>query len=269
MFLRLFFWLFLVANSVLLVFRLGYFDSLLTHKNEPLRMANQLNADKIRLQPVVAEAKPPAPEQAAPSVPAVVAAPTTAEKPAVATPVPAVPATLATPAAATSVATPAAAPVEKPLPRIACTEIGEFAISEVRRIEPRLSSLALGERQSRRNVREVASHMVFIPSQGSKAGADKKAAELRRIGVTNLFIIQDNSALRWGISLGVFKTEAAARAHLASLSHKGVRSARVGARSVSTSKVAYQLRNLEPATVQALDKILADFPDQKKRECAQ
>ncbi|MBS1170828.1 MAG: hypothetical protein H6R01_1746 [Burkholderiaceae bacterium] len=111
--------------------------------------------------------------------------------------------------------------------------------------------------------------MVFIPSQGSKAGADKKAAELRRMGITNLFIIQDNSALRWGISLGVFKTEAAARAYLTSLGQRGVRSARVGVRSVSTSKVAYQLRELEPATTQALDRILADFPEQKKRECGQ
>jgi len=142
-------------------------------------------------------------------------------------------------------------------------------LADIKRIEPRLATLALGQRQSRRNVREVASHMVFIPSQGSKAGADKKAAELRRMGITNLFIIQDNSALRWGISLGVFKTEAAARAYLTSLGQRGVRSARVGVRSVSTSKVAYQLRELEPATTQALDRILADFPEQKKRECGQ
>ncbi|MBS1187523.1 MAG: hypothetical protein H6R04_1541 [Burkholderiaceae bacterium] len=254
-----------MANGALLAFRLGYLDSMFTHKNEPLRMANQLNADKIRLQPP--GSKPAAPSPAASVAPsassASIAVPASASVAPVAT---------APPAAATApTPTPVAAPPAPPAPaaKIACVEVGEFAVTDIKRIEPRLATLALGQRQSRRNVREVASHMVFIPSQGSKAGADKKAAELRRLGVTSLFIIQDNSALRWGISLGVFKTEAAARAYLASLNQRGVRSARVGARSVSTSKVAYQLRELEPATAQALDRILADFPEQKKRECVQ
>lgn len=201
-------------------------------------MENQLNADKIKLLP-----------------------PGTVKKPAVAS------AATAPPDTASVSAVAAIAPEPKVAQRVACTEIGDFALPEMKRIEQRLASLSFGERQLRRNVMEATSHIVYIPSQGSKAGADKKAGELRRIGVTNFFIIQDKSPLRWGISLGVFKTDAAAKAHLANLNRKGVRSARIGARSVSTVKVAYQLRQLDPAELQALDKIMENYPEQKKRDC--
>jgi hypothetical protein len=39
---------------------------------------------------------------------------------------------------------------------------------------------------------------VYIPPQGSKEGAEKKAGELRALGVSNYFIMSDNSPLRWG-----------------------------------------------------------------------
>lgn len=239
MFLRLFFWLFLLANGALLAFRMGLFAPMFPVKTEPRRMENQLNAEKVKLLP-----------------------PGTVKRPALASAGTAVP-----PDAASVSASAAVAPEPKGAQRVACTEIGDFTLTEMRRIEQRLVTLSLGERQLRRNVMEVASHIVFIPSQGNKAGADKKAAELRRIGVTNFFIIQDKTPLRWGISLGVFKTDAAAKAHLANLNRKGVRSARIGARSVSTVKVAYQLRQLDPTELQALDKIMENYPEHKKRDC--
>ncbi|MEA5098569.1 MAG: SPOR domain-containing protein [Burkholderiaceae bacterium] len=252
--LKFIFWVFLLANGALLAFRLGYFDPLFASKNEPQRMENQLNVDKIR---VVSSSTPKAPTASAD--PSAAAAPST---PALAPAAASTPATVAAPA-------PAPAPAaEKPQPPVACTEIGEFSLAETKKIEPRLATLSLGERQARRNIRDVASYIVFIPPQGSKLAADKKVAELKRMGVTNYFVIQDNSSLRTGISLGVFKTEAAAKAQLNSLNQKGVRSARIGARSVSTSRVAYQLRDLDAASMQALDKILTDFPAQKKRECS-
>ncbi|MBI3283233.1 MAG: SPOR domain-containing protein [Burkholderiales bacterium] len=150
---------------------------------------------------------------------------------------------------------------------IACLEVGNFAQTDATRIEEKLKQLALGERQSRINVVEVAAHMVYIPSQGSKDGADKKAGELRRLGISDFFIVQDQSNLRWGISLGVFKTEEAARLHLNNLNNKGVKSARIGPRSVSTTKFAYQLRALSQEEKSKLDAIRADFPQQESRNC--
>lgn len=150
---------------------------------------------------------------------------------------------------------------------IACLEVGNFQQSDIPRIEEKLKSLAMGDRQSRINVVDVATHMVFIPSQGSKEGADKKAGELRRLGINDFYIVQDQSNLRWGISLGVFKTEEAAKLHLNNLSNKGVRSARIGPRTVSTNKFAFQFRAMSAEEKSKYDVIKAEFPAQENRNC--
>lgn len=224
MMLKFFFWILLLANGALLAYQQGYFDTLLPSGREPVRVKDQLNADKIKLIP------PPAPTP----VPEPVAAQATEEK--------------------------------KP-ELIACTEIGNFNPDEAKRFRAQLASLPLGERVSQRSIQEVASHMVFIPPLADKESAEKKAGELRRMGIEDFFIIQDNSSLRWGISLGVFKQEEAARAHLANLAQKGVRSARIGQRSVTSNLVAFQLRELDAEAKSALDKIKGDFPKQDLRSC--
>ncbi len=149
----------------------------------------------------------------------------------------------------------------------ACTEIGNFNPDEAKRFSAQLASLALGERLLARPVQEVASHMVYIPPQVDKESADKKASELRRLGVEDFFIIQDNSPLRWGISLGVFKMEEAARTHLANLNQKGVRSARIGQRSVTSNLVAFQLKELDADAMSVVEKVKAGFAKQEMRKC--
>jgi hypothetical protein len=149
----------------------------------------------------------------------------------------------------------------------ACTEIGNFSADDAKRFEARLAALSLRERVSRRSIQEAVTHMVYIPSQGDKDGADRKAAELRRLGIDDFFIIQDNSPLRWAISLGVFKVEEKARAHLVNLSRKGVRSARIGPYNVTTTMVAFQLRELNADMKAGVEKIKADFPKQEMRAC--
>ncbi|MDR3479122.1 MAG: SPOR domain-containing protein [Burkholderiaceae bacterium] len=165
------------------------------------------------------------------------------------------------PAAATNAAAAntAAAPV--------CREIGNFDNAAAKRFEALLQPLALGDKLSRRDIEEVANHIVYIPSLGSKEAADKKAAELRRLGVADFYVIQDAGDFRWGISLGVFRTEDAARALLAAMNQKGVHSARLGLHSVAATKVAYRLRNLDAAALAGLDKATAEFPRVETHSC--
>lgn len=163
-------------------------------------------------------------------------------------------------------------PVVTPSPEkqesvVACMEVGNFLQGEAKRFHARLAALSLGEQLTQRSIQDVASHMVYIPSQGDKEGADKKAGELRRLGINDFYIIQDNSTMRWGISLGVFKLEEAARAHLAAMNQKGVRSARIGERTVTTNLVAFQLRNLDAEMKAGVENIKRDFPKQEIRGC--
>ena len=164
-----------------------------------------------------------------------------------------------------SVAT--APPVVVPPPVIACTEIGNFDPAEAKLFETKLAPLSLGDKLTRRNVPEGGQSMVFIPSQGSKEGADKKAGELRARGVKDFFVIQEGTELRWGISLGIFSTEQAARTYLATLNQHGVHSARIGPYKATSSKIAFQLRQLDEGLKGSVDKIKADFPHQEMRAC--
>lgn len=285
--LKFFFCILLLANGALLAYQQGYFETLFPSGREPARIKNQINADKLKLEkPPEAEpaqneaATPPASvapaTQAAPATPGTTTPSTPAAPP---PPAPTAPAAPAPPAAsepapasaapipgARTVALDATKPAAKPVVLV-CAEIGNFSPAEAKRFSAQLAPLSLGPKVTQRQVQEVATHMVYIPPQVDKEAAEKKAGELRRLGVEDFFIIQDNSSLRWGISLGVFKMEEAARAHLANLNQKGVRTARIGQRSVSTNLVAFRLRDLDAESRDALQKIRAGFARQEMRSC--
>lgn len=227
----------LLANAGLFAYQQGYLETLLPSGHEPGRLGNQFNADKIKLLPAGSAT-------AAPQPPAVSAV---QEEP-VLEPV-------------------LAAAAARNREALSCTEIGNFEPADAKRFETRLAALSLGERLSRRNAQEGTRHMVYIPSQTDKEGAEKKAGELRRLGIKDFYVIQESGELHWGISLGIFKTEEAARSHLATLSQQGVRSARLGVHRTPSNKVAFQLRSLDASAKSTLDKIKADFPGQEMRAC--
>lgn len=226
--LKFVFFLLAGLNALLLAANLGNFQA---GPREPERLKKQLNADRIRLIPAAAA-------QAAATAQAT-AATAQAVKPA------------------------------KPAEVFGCTEIGNFALADARRFEAKVEDLELGGRQSRHNVEdeEISSYIVFIPAQGSKEGLDQKTAELKQHGVSNYFVIGDNSPMRGAISLGVFKSEAGAQGLLASIAKQGVQGARVGPRYTSSKLVAFQFRQLDSATKARLDSIKTGFPDQAMRSC--
>jgi hypothetical protein len=168
---------------------------------------------------------------------------------------------------AVSVAT--AAPAASDVKPEACLEIASFVLADARRFENQLEPLKLGDRQSRHNLpgSEVSSYIVYIPPQGSKEGADKKAGELRALGISNYFVMSDASPLRWGISLGVFKTEGAAQNQLAALMKQGVRTARVAPRMSGSKLLAYQFRDVDADLKAKLEKIRAGFPNTETHGC--
>ena len=90
---------------------------------------------------------------------------------------------------------------------------------------------------------------------------------MKQLGITNYFVMGEGSPIRWGISLGVFKSEDSAQSQLAALNKRGVHSARVGPRYSSSKQLSYQFRDLDAATHARLVEIKAKFPDQELRSC--
>jgi hypothetical protein len=226
--LKFIFWSLLAVNATLFAYGQGYLGHFSGNEREPARLRNQLNANQLTI--VSAERAGHAPAGDA-----------------------------------------ATAPVDgKAAPQpLACVEIGSFVIADARRFEARLAALNLGDRQSRRNLpgTEISSYIVHIPPMGSKEAADKKAAELRGMGVTNYFVMSDNSPMRWAISLGVFKTETAAQNQLAALVKQGVRTARITPRMSGSKLLAFQFRDVDAELQANLEKIRADFPNTQTHSC--
>lgn len=149
-----------------------------------------------------------------------------------------------------------------------CLEWGLFSLSESNKVEIRLKLLSFGTRQSRQAAQESMSTIVYIPSLGSKAAAEKKIEELRNLGVTDFVIIQEpSSSLLWGISLGVFKSEEAAKQLLARLISNGVRSAKLGTRKVGKNKFNFVFNDVTSWEKASLEKLKLDFPAQELRVC--
>jgi hypothetical protein len=152
-------------------------------------------------------------------------------------------------------------------PVVACMELGAFSLGDVPRVQRALEPLALGSRLTQRRADEVASYWVFIPPLRNRQAANLKAAELKKLGVEDFFIVQEDPKLRFAISLGVFKTEEAARSRLAELRTKGVRTARVGPKETSVQKVYFAVREVPDALVTKLNDLRQGFAGTELRDC--
>jgi hypothetical protein len=148
-----------------------------------------------------------------------------------------------------------------------CVEVGNFTSTQARRLEPRLAELVPGQELVRREIMEASSHMVLLPPQESRHAAEQHAAQLRELGITDFYILQESSPHRWGISLGVFKNEEGARAHLASVTQQGVNNAQIVEHSMAMPQVAFQLRGDPEALNAAVDKWLTTYPRYERRAC--
>ncbi len=155
-----------------------------------------------------------------------------------------------------------------PKPTVAeCLDLGPLSLSDVPRAEQLLEPLGLGARLAQRRTEETASHWVFMPPQGNRQAANRKAAELKNLGVEDFFVIQDDPKLRFAISLGVFKSEEAARARLAELRARGVRSAQVGARETTVQKVHFVIRDVPDSLTPRLNELRQGFPGSELKGC--
>lgn len=246
--LKLFIGLLLLIDMGLYGYNAGYLGNGTREGREPGRVTNQFNADRIRrVEP-----------NASVSLPAIAATPASTD----------VVAATGNPPATEKTAVSAQSPASSPATAASCIEIGNFDAADAHRFETQLGSPGLGKRLRWRSVQEVERHIVYIAPAADKEGAQRNAAELRRLGIDDFYVIQDNSDLRWGISLGIFKTADAARQHVADLTQKGVSSAKIAARPGANSKTAYQLRGLDAAASANLAQIRLGFPHQELRACA-
>ena len=142
----------------------------------------------------------------------------------------------------------------------ACIEWGVFAGPDVARAEAALAKLELPAERIERTVTDAGGYWVYMPPQKTKADADRKVKELKALGVTEFFLVQDPGQWRNAISLGIFRTEEAAQGYLAKLKERGVRTAIAARRENFLKQVAFHVREPGAAAVARLALIQEEFP---------
>ena len=158
-------------------------------------------------------------------------------------------------------------PPKPPVIPTKCLEWGSFTLADAPGAEQRLEPLALGPRLAQRRTEETAGWWVFIAPQANRSAALKKAAELKALGIEDYFIVQEEGANRWALSLGVFRTEESAQSHLAALRRQGVRSAQVGARETLVPKIWLQVKSVDAPLEAKLKEIALQIDGSELQTC--
>lgn len=142
----------------------------------------------------------------------------------------------------------------------ACLEWGVFAGPAVARAEAALAKLEVPPALVERAVTDAGGYWVYMPPLKTKAEVDRKIGELKALGVSEFFVVQEAGQWRNAISLGIFRTDEAAQAFLVKLKEQGVRSATAGRRENFLKQVAFYVREPNEAMVARLTALQQEFP---------
>jgi hypothetical protein len=150
---------------------------------------------------------------------------------------------------------------------VACIELGPVAAADATRAEEAAGALAGGLKVSQRRVDEAARWWVYIPPLPTRAAANQRVAELKKQGVDDSSLINDDPVWRNAISLGVFSSEDAASRRVDELKRRGVRGAQAAPREGRGTRVYVQLRDApEPVRLRFVE-LKDGFPGADVREC--
>ncbi len=150
-------------------------------------------------------------------------------------------------------------PAPPPRPE-ACIEWGPFSAEELSRARAALEPLALGNRLTTVPVSVIAGWWVYLPPQKSRELAERKVAEVKSLGVNDVYLVQERGDWDNSISLGIFRSEDGAQRFLEELRSKGVRSAVVGARQQQVRLTALYVRDPSEAVAQRLVELRSELP---------
>lgn len=149
----------------------------------------------------------------------------------------------------------------------ACILLSNLPIAEVVRFESLLTQKWPAFKSERTKVTSSASYWVNIPPLTSKQEADNNVAELKKLGISEFYVVQEDGPNNRAISLGWFTSREAATTSLEMLRTKGVKSARIVERNVKPLSASLEIKGPE-AQAEALRQVIAEAqPEIKPGAC--
>src|SRR4051812_1801548 len=111
-----------------------------------------------------------------------------------------------------------------------CVEWGPFSDAERTRALADLEALQLGRLLTQRRIDLDGAWWVNLGPLASRPAADRRAVELRQQGIDDVSVV-DGGRGQFVVSLGLFRTEAAARSRAEALAQQNLRNVRVEPRT--------------------------------------
>lgn len=158
------------------------------------------------------------------------------------------------------VTTPAASPPSS------CIELGPFSPAALKRVKPSLSALIPGKEPRERTATPETRWWVYMPPLPSRADAIKVAADLKRRGIREYFVVQD-AAHRNAISLGLFSSEENARRFAGQMTAKGLSPIQVAAREGTLPRMFMTWNDLTASEAAAVTVHASRHPGAAATEC--
>ena len=154
-----------------------------------------------------------------------------------------------------------------PLRQAACVELGPLVVGDAARAEEAVAGIAAGLKVGQRRADEPGRWWVYLAPLATRQAAVQRTAELRKQGIEDSQVINDDGQWRNAISLGVFRSEEAANKRADELRKRGVRGFEVAPREGAGTRVYVQLRDAPEPVRSRLGELKEAFPGAEIREC--
>jgi hypothetical protein len=148
-----------------------------------------------------------------------------------------------------------------------CLELGPIAAGDVSRAEAAAAGLAAGLKVVQRRGDEATRWWVHIAPLATRQAAVQRIAELKRQGIEDSSLVNDDPSWRNAISLGVFRSAEAANNRAEDLRKRGVSGVQVAPREGAGGRVYVQLWDAPGAVRLRFADLKDGFPGSDVREC--
>jgi hypothetical protein len=149
-----------------------------------------------------------------------------------------------------------------------CLEFGPMSEDEVARARQALSAGGLLERTVQAPMMATASWWVHVPPRRSLLQAENEVARLRAAGLRDAYVVLEQGDMRFAVSLGLFRTEEAARRVVDQMKSRGIGGVVVGRREQQVRLTAFYVREPSDADLGELEQLRAAFPGTSIRTSA-
>ena len=158
---------------------------------------------------------------------------------------------------------------EKKIPELVgvCLRLSELTETEADRLEKLVAKKMQKSKIERSKIAGRSSYWVHIPPLPSKKDAESKVAELKTLGVDDLFVMPEDGPTPRAISLGVFSSREGAETLMETLRGKGVRSAKLVERSDKPVAVTLEIRGDEAKPGSLRQSVAEALPNKKLVVC--